>query len=84
MSRIKRMACALMVSGALLNLAPVASAAEPEPAAHCLPFVDHPVICFVTCTVQNLSVKPCAEIECNDQDFPTVCYVVNQVWQVLP
>lgn len=84
MSRIKRMAGALMITGALLNLAPVASAAEPEPAVHCFPFIDHPVICFVVCTVQNGSIKPCTQVECNDRDFPTVCYALNQAWQILP
>lgn len=83
MSRIKRMAGALMIVGALLNVAPVASASEPEPITHCFPVVDHPVICLVVCTVQNQSIKPCVSIGCSN-DLPTVCYVLGEVLEVLP
>lgn len=78
MSRIKRVALTLMISGALLNIAPVATAAEPEPAQHCF-IVDHPVVCLVVCTVQYTSLKPCLQLTCNP-DLPGVCYVLGEVW----
>ena len=82
MSWIKRMAGALMITGALLNLAPMASAAETDTAEHCF-IIDNAVVCLVICTVQNLSVKPCADVSCTD-DLPTVCFVVGEVWDLLP
>lgn len=82
MSRIKHMAGALMIAGALLNIAPIAAAAEPETTEHCF-IIDHPVVCLVVCTARNQSVKACVGIDCND-DFPTVCFVVNEVWEIVP
>ena len=84
MSWIKRIAGALMIAGASVNVAPVASAAEADPATHCLPFVDHPVICLVVCTAQEQSVKACnVQITCNPA-FPVVCPVVGTVWDLVP
>lgn len=84
MSRIKRVAGALMISAALLNIAPVASAAEPE-AADCHPFPDNPVVCLVICTVQNGSVKACGvEMTCNPDISPTLCFVLGEVWGIVP
>jgi hypothetical protein len=83
MSRIKRMAGALMIAGALLNLAPTATAAETETADSCYP-ITNPVVCLVICTAQNQSVKACGvQMACTD-DLPTVCYVLGQVWAIVP
>lgn len=83
MSRIKRMAGALMISAALLNVAPMAAAAEPEIPEHCF-IIDHPVVCLVICTAQNQSVKACdVQLACSN-DLPTVCFVLNEVWQIVP
>lgn len=84
MSRIKRVAGAVTISAAMLmSVAPAASAAEP--AEHCFPIVDHPVICFVVCTVQQGSLKACdVQITCNYELLPTACAVVEEVWRVVP
>lgn len=84
MSRIKRMAGALMITGALLNLAPTATAAEAPTANHCF-VIDHPAVCLVICTYQNQSVKSCGlQLACNGQDLPTFCYVLGEVWGIVP
>ena len=84
MSRIKRMAGALMISAALLNLAPMASAAEAETADHCLPFIDHPVVCLVVCTAQNQSVKAC-DVQLTCAPNPSVfCDALARVWGIVP
>lgn len=85
MSRVKRVVVALMVSAALLSVAPAATAAEAEAEAHCFPFVDHPVICLVVCTAQNQSLKVCdVMITCNYDLVPTVCYALGEVWDIVP
>lgn len=83
MSRIKRVAGAVMISAALLlSVAPAASAAEAE--EHCF-IVDHPVVCLVVCTVGNQSVKACnVYITCNYDLLPTACAVVEEVWDLVP
>lgn len=81
MSRFKRIAGVLMISAALLNLAPRAGAAEAEPAQHCF-IIDHPVVCLVVCTVQNTSIKPCVQVSCGGD--PRVCDLLGDVWQIIP
>lgn len=82
MGRLKRMAGALMITAALLNIAPAASAAEP--AEHCF-IIDHPAVCLVICTAQNQSVKACnVAWDCNADLVPTVCFVLGEVWDLVP
>lgn len=83
MSRIKRMAGALMIAGAMSNVAPVASAAETEMSDTCYP-INNPVVCLVICTAQNQSVKACdVDLACSPS-LPTVCFVVGTVWGIVP
>lgn len=84
MTRIKRLAGALMISAALLNIAPAASAAEAAPAQHCF-IIDHPAVCLVICTAQNQGIKTCdVAITCNYELLPTACFVVETVWDAIP
>ena len=75
-------------SAALMMLpASSASAAEANAvpaAAHCFPFIDHPVVCLVKCVAQNGTITGCdVQFSCNP-DFPTVCYVMGEVVDLLP
>ena len=84
MSRIKRIGVTLMVAGALLNIAPVATAAEVEATEHCF-IIDpiDPVVCFVICVRDNQSVKACVDVTCSP-NLPTVCFVLGEVWDIVP